>query len=69
MSADSAVAEVPGFTCRGTWKPVSAFECQAGGIFTAGRNTIQEAGWPPHFEHVEIDGDHVVISADGKTYL
>jgi len=69
VTADSAVAEVPGLTCRGTWKPASAFECQPGKFFTAGRNTIEEAGWPLFFEHVQIGGDHIVVSADGKTYL
>ena len=56
-------------TCRGTWKPSLAMECQPGGRFTAGRNTIEEAGWQPYFTHAEIGGDHVVGASDGRTYV
>ena len=66
---NSLMAEAAGVTCRGTWKPAIAIECQPGGRFTAGRNTIEEAGWQPYFTHAEIGGDHVVTAADGRTYV
>jgi hypothetical protein len=69
VSDDSLIAETAGLTCRGAWKPAVAIECQPGGRFTAGRNTIEEAGWQPYFTHAEIGGDHVVAAADGRTYV
>ena len=63
------MAEAAGLTCRGTWKPAVAIECQPGGRFTAGRNTIEETGWQPFFTHAEIGGDHMVGAADGRTYV
>ena len=65
----SVMAEVAGITCRGVWKPAVAIECQPGGRFTAGRNTIEEAGRQPYFTHGEIDGDELVAAADGHTYV
>jgi hypothetical protein len=69
VAEDAVVAEVAGLTCRGTWRPAVMLECQQGGRFTAGRNTIEEAGWPPHFAHAEIGGDHIIAAADGRTYI
>ena len=69
VNENSVIAEAAGLTCRGTWKPAVAIECQPGGRFTAGRNTIEEAGWQPYFTHAEIGGDHVVAAADGRTYV
>jgi hypothetical protein len=69
VNENSLMAEAAGLTCRGTWKPTVAIECQPGGRFTAGRNTIEEAGWQPYFTHAEIGGDHVVAAADGRTYV
>jgi len=65
----SVIAEASGVACKGTWRPAATIECQAGGRFTAGRNTIEEVGWPPYFTHAEIGGDHLVSAADGRTYL
>jgi hypothetical protein len=69
VSENSVTAEVAGLTCRGTWKPAIAIECQPGGRFTAARNTIEEAGWQPYFAHAEIGGDHVMTAGDGRTYV
>ena len=69
VTENSAVAEVPGLMCRGAWRPAIALECQTGGRFTAGRNTIEEAGWAPYFTHDEIGGDHIIAAADGRTYV
>ena len=67
VSENSVIAEGAGVICR--WVPAVAAECRPGGRFTAGRNTIEEAGWPPYFMHAEIGGDHLVIAADGHTYV
>ncbi len=69
VSDDSLIAETAGLTCRGVWKPAVAMECQTDARFTAGRNTIEEAGWQPYFTHAEIGGEHVVVAADGHTYV
>jgi len=69
VSENSVMAETAGLTCRGMWKPAVAIECQPSGRFTAGRNTIEEAGWQPYFTHAEMGGDHVVAAADGRTYV
>jgi len=69
VAENLVTAEVPGLTCRGTWRPALAIDCQQGGHFTAGRNTIEEADWPPYFSHAEIGGEHVVAAADGRTYV
>ncbi len=69
VTEDSLIAEAAGVTCRGMWRPAVAIECQPGGRFTAGRNTIEEAGWQPYFMRAEIGGDHVVGAADGRTYV
>jgi len=66
---NTLTVEFPGFSCRGSWRPVLAVECQTGGPFVAGRNTMQETGWPPYFAHAEIGGDHVILAADGRTYV
>jgi hypothetical protein len=66
---NSVVAEVPGAACKGAWKPMLTIECQPGSRFTTGRNTIEEAGWPPYFTHAEIGGEHVIAAADGRTYI
>jgi len=69
VNENSLIAEAAGLTCRGTWKPAVAIECQPGGRFTAGRNTIEEAGWQPYFTHAEIGGNHIVGASDGRTYV
>ncbi len=69
VNDNSIVAESAGLTCRGAWKPALAIECQPGGRFTAGRNTIEETGWQPYLTHAEIGGDHVIGAADGHTYV
>ena len=69
ISDNSVIAEAAGVTCRGTWKPAIAIECQPGGHFTAGRNTIEEAGLQPYFTRAEIGGEDVVGAADGRTYV
>jgi len=69
VNENSLTAEAAGVTCRGTWKLSIAIDCQPGGRFTAGRNTIEESGWQPYFTRAEIGGDHVVGASDGRTYV
>jgi hypothetical protein len=69
VTENAVIAEVPGLTCQGMWKPALTLECRQGGRFTAGRNTIEDADWPAYFTHAEIGGDHVIAAADGRTYV
>ncbi len=69
ITENTLLAEVAGLACRGSWSPALTLECQPGGRFTAGRNTMEASGWPAFFAQAEIDGDHIVVAADGRTYL
>lgn len=40
-----------------------------GELFTPGRNTLAEEGWPPHYTHVEIAGEHLFAEVDGRTHV
>jgi hypothetical protein len=40
-----------------------------GGMFTAGRNTMSEEGWPPHYAHVELAGEHLLAETDGRVHV
>ena len=40
-----------------------------GGMFTAGRNTMSEEGWPPHYTHVELAGEHLLAEIDGRIHV
>lgn len=63
VEGDSLVMEVPGFICRGTWKPL-ALSCEAGGEFTPARNTLEDA-----YSHVKIGDTDVVAEIDGRAHL
>jgi hypothetical protein len=69
LMEDTVVAEVPGLTCSGKWMPAVTIECKSGGRFTAGRNTIEETGWPAYFAHAAIAGEDIVVASDGRTYI
>jgi hypothetical protein len=68
-NGDSLKVELPGETCRGTWAPALALQCEAGGIFSAGRNTIEMADSPPFFSHAQIGGEHVFAEPDGRIHV
>lgn len=40
-----------------------------GTLFTAGRNTLAEEGWPAHYAHVELKGEHLLAEVDGRTHV
>ena len=40
-----------------------------GGMFTAGRNTMSEEGWPPHYTHVELVAEHLLAETDGRIHV
>jgi hypothetical protein len=48
--------------------PVIQFPGQ-GVMFTAGRNTLSEEGWPAHYTHVELEGEHVLAETDGRIHV
>jgi hypothetical protein len=69
MMEHGVVADVAGLTCKGTWSPSVTVECQSGGRFTGGRNTMEEAGWPPYFAHAELGSEHIIAAVDGRTFI
>ena len=40
-----------------------------GEIFVPGRNTLVEEGWPAHYTHVELKGEHLLAEVDGRTHV
>lgn len=40
-----------------------------GDTFTPGRNTLAEEGWPAHYTHVELSGEHFLAEVDGRTHV
>jgi hypothetical protein len=70
ITGDSLSAELPGMQCKGTWKPSLAIQCEEGGRFPAGRNTIDVHDWRgAFFNDAEIGEEHVVAEADGRSHL
>jgi hypothetical protein len=68
VANESLTVEVPGSTCRGTWKPL-ALTCESGGEFSPARNTLEAAGAPPYFSRVRIGETDAVAEIDGRTHL
>jgi hypothetical protein len=69
LSGDTIVAEVPGLTCRGSLMAPLSPECAAGGRLAAGRNTLEESGWPPHFSHATLGEDEILSEMDGRIHV
>jgi hypothetical protein len=40
-----------------------------GEMFTASRNTLSEEGWPIHYTHVELAGEHLLAEVDGRIHV
>ncbi len=40
-----------------------------GEMFAPGRNTLAEEGWPAHYTHVEVEGEHLLAEVDGRTHV
>jgi len=40
-----------------------------GEMFTPARNTLSEEGWPAHYTHVELAGEHLLAETDGRTHV
>ena len=68
VANESLTVEVPGSTCRGTWKPL-ALTCESGGEFSSARNTLETAGSAPYFSRVRIGETDAVAEVDGRTHL
>lgn len=62
MTKNPVIAYVPGGTC-------SNGQCESGGIFTEGRNTLSEEGWPPHYTRVETTGLEILAETEGRIHL
>jgi hypothetical protein len=70
VSGDSLDMELPGFVCKGMWKPMLAVQCDEGGSFSADRNTTDlHDGHPAFFNTTEINGQRLVAEVDGRTHV
>jgi hypothetical protein len=70
VSGDALAAELPGFVCKGTWKPALAVQCEEGGRLTPARNTIDvHDGRVPFFNDADLGSERLVAEVDGRTHL
>jgi hypothetical protein len=70
VSGDALFADLPGFACKGAWKPALDIQCQEGGQFLAARNTMDLHDWrAPFFNSVEVGSEVVVAETDGHTRI
>lgn len=70
ISGESLSAEVPGLSCKGTWKPALNIQCEDGGRFSPYRNTIDlHDGHAPFFQSAEIGPDYLIAETDGRTHI
>jgi hypothetical protein len=70
VSADALSADVPGFACKGTWKPALDMLCQEGGQFATARNTVDLHDWrAPFFSSAEAGNEVVVAETEGRTRI
>lgn len=44
-------------------------QCEPGGIFSEGRNTLSEQGWPPHYIRSEVAGIELLAETDGRVHI
>lgn len=83
VSNGAFVVSLSGMTCRGTAPPTLDVRCEASGTsfdlggepvqWTAGRNTLESAGWPPFFSLAWLDSDagrlYLMAALDGRTHF
>ena len=70
VSGDTLSADLPGFTCKGIWKPALDVQCQEGGQFPAARNTMDLHDWrAPFFNSAEVGSEVLVAETDGRTRI
>jgi hypothetical protein len=69
ISGSTIVANVPGTKCSGTWDPQLALTCESGGMFTAGRNTIESPDWAPFYSEARSGDDFLLAETDGRTHV
>jgi hypothetical protein len=70
VSGDMLSADLPGFACKGTWRPALAMQCDEGGRFTPARNTMDLHDWrAPFFNSAEVGNDILVAETDSRTRI
>jgi hypothetical protein len=67
LEGDSLTVQLPGTTCRGTWNPSVSLHCDAGGMLTAGRNTLEPE--PAHFSEARTKDVLLLAEMDGRTHM
>ena len=66
VAKNPVVLYLPGRICS---KQEGSVLCEPGGIFTAGRNTMSDDGWPMHYMDAEIAGERILAETDGRIHL
>jgi hypothetical protein len=69
ISGANLTASIPGATCRGAWDPQLTVTCESGGMFTAGRNTIESPDWAPLYSQAQLGDDFLLAETDGRTRI
>jgi hypothetical protein len=69
LEGDSLTVQLPGTTCRGTWNPSVSLHCDAGGMLTAGRNTLESSDLPEHFSEARTKDVLLLAEMDGRTHV
>jgi hypothetical protein len=65
IAGDSLAVHLPGATCRGTWQPMLALNCEAGAMFAAARNTLASGA----FSEARFGNEWLVAEQDGRTHV
>jgi hypothetical protein len=69
LDGDSLTVQLPGTTCRGTWNPSVSLICDAGGMLTEARNTLEAADLPAHFSEARSKDVLLLAEMDGRTHV
>jgi hypothetical protein len=63
VEGESVTVQLPGLICKGE----TALHCEAGGMFSAGRNTLE--GEPARFSAARVNGVELVAETDERTHV
>ena len=69
---DELTVSLSGRTCAGSWRPRLSLTCAEGkepARFSAGRNTLEAAGWPEHYSLARAGAFYLLTLADGKVHI
>lgn len=63
--------ELPGRSCKGTWRPELDFTCDISEdpVFSPNRNTLEGDDWPPHYSFARAGTLQLIAGTDGRTQI